>query len=247
LAEESRLHDIGACVFDAYGTLFDVNAAAARCRDVLGDKADALASIWRTKQLEYTWLRSLRGDYVDFWHVTGQSLDYAMAALQLEDDALRTRLMELYLVLDAYPEVREMLSTIKGAGVRTAILSNGSPTMLVAAVRRAELEDLLDEVISVDSVRIYKPHPRVYQLAVDRLRLPSKAYAFSRPTPGMPRAPLISVSAWSGSTASGSIPSNCPVCRKRKSMIWRLCLACSDCERPSVSTTIPAIENAFVA
>jgi 2-haloacid dehalogenase len=190
LAEEAKLHDIGACVFDAYGTLFDVTAAAARCRDVLGDKADALASIWRTKQLEYTWLRSLRGDYVDFWHVTGQSLDYAMAALQLEDDALRTRLMELYLILDAYPEVREMLRTIKEARVKTAILSNGSPSMLVAAVRRAELEDLLDEVISVDSVRIYKPHPSVYQLAVDRLRLPSEHICF------------LSANAWDASGAA---------------------------------------------
>lgn len=190
MAEKARLHDIGACVFDAYGTLFDVNAAAARCRDALGDKADALASLWRTKQLEYTWLRSLRGDYVDFWHVTGQSLDYAMAALKLEDDALRTRLMELYLVLDAYPEVREMLSRIKGAEMRTAILSNGSPSMLIAAVRRAELEDLLDEVISVDSVRIYKPHPSVYQLAVDRLRLPPERICF------------LSANAWDASGAA---------------------------------------------
>jgi 2-haloacid dehalogenase len=190
LAADGRIRNIGACVFDAYGTLFDVTAAAARCRDALGENADALASIWRTKQLEYTWLRSLRGDYVDFWHVTGQGLDYAMAALKLEDDALRTRLMELYLVLDAYPEVRKMLSTIKEAGMRTAILSNGSPSMLVAAVRRAELEDLLDEVISVDSVRIYKPHPSVYQLAVDRLRMPPERICF------------LSANAWDASGAA---------------------------------------------
>jgi 2-haloacid dehalogenase len=190
LTTEAKLQDIGACVFDAYGTLFDVNAAAARCRDALGDKADALASLWRTKQLEYTWLRSLRGDYVDFWHVTGQSLDYAMAALKLEDKSLRTRLMELYLVLDAYPEVREMLNTIKGAGVKTAILSNGSPSMLVAAVRQAKLEDLLDKVVSVDSARIYKPHPTVYQLAVDRLRLPSERICF------------LSANAWDASGAA---------------------------------------------
>jgi len=190
LAADGRIRNIGACVFDAYGTLFDVAAAAARCRDALGENADALASIWRTKQLEYTWLRSLRGDYVDFWHVTGQGLDYAMAALKLEDDALRTRLMELYLVLDAYPEVRKMLSTIKETGMRTAILSNGSPSMLVAAVRRAELEELLDEVISVDSVRIYKPHPSVYQLAVDRLRMPPERICF------------LSANAWDASGAA---------------------------------------------
>lgn len=190
MAATGKIENIGACVFDAYGTLFDVNAAAARCRDALGDKADALASLWRTKQLEYTWLRSLRGDYVDFWHVTGQSLDYAMDALKLGDKALRTRLMELYLALDAYPEVKEMLSTLKGAGMRTAILSNGSPSMLVAAVRRAELEDLLDEMISVDSVRIYKPHPSVYQLAVDRMRLDSERICF------------LSANAWDASGAA---------------------------------------------
>ena len=144
----------------------------------MGDNADALASLWRSKQLEYSWQRSLRGDYVDFWHVTGHSLDYAMAALGIQDKALRTRLMELYLTLDAYPEVKEVLNTIKGAGVRTAILSNGSPTMLVAAVRHAELEDLLDHVISVDATRIYKPHPSVYQLSVDHLRLPSERICF---------------------------------------------------------------------
>jgi 2-haloacid dehalogenase len=190
LAADAKIRDIGACVFDAYGTLFDVAAAAARCRDALGDKADALASLWRTKQLEYTWLRSLRGDYVDFWHVTGQSLDYAMASLNLEDSALRTRLMELYLVLDAYPEVREMLSTIKSAGVRTAILSNGSPSMLIAAVQRAQLQNLLDEVISVDPVGIYKPHPSVYQLAVDKMRLPPEQICF------------LSANAWDASGAA---------------------------------------------
>ena len=132
------------CVFDAYGTLFDVGAATARCRDALGEHADALSALWRTKQLEYTWLRSLRGDFVDFWHVTGQSLDYAWPALGLDDPALRSRLMELYFVLDAYPEVPETLRALKAAGVRTAILSNGSPSMLIAAVQRAGCDDLLD-------------------------------------------------------------------------------------------------------
>jgi 2-haloacid dehalogenase len=190
VAGDEKIKDVGACVFDAYGTLFDVSAAAARCRGPLGDKADALASLWRTKQLEYTWLRSLRGDYVDFWHVTGQSLDYAMAALKLEDNALRARLMELYLVLDAYPEVREMLITLKGAGLKTAILSNGSPSMLIAAVRHARIQELLDEVISVDAVRIYKPHPSVYQLAVDTLRLPPERICF------------LSANAWDASGAA---------------------------------------------
>jgi 2-haloacid dehalogenase len=178
MAEGKTLNDIKACVFDAYGTLFDTNVATAGCRDVLGGSANALASIWRTKQLEYTWLRSLRGDYVDFWHITGQSLDYAMASLGLADDCLRARLMELYYVLDIYPEVPGVLEAIKSSGRRLAILSNGSPSMLIAAVRRAGLERLLSEIISVDAVKIYKPHPSVYQLAVDRLRVAREHICF---------------------------------------------------------------------
>ncbi len=170
--------DIGACVFDAYGTLFDVAAAAVRCQDALGDQVQPLAAVWRTKQLEYTWLRSLMGEFADFWHVTGQALDYAMETLDLDDAALRTRLMELYLRLDTFPEVRDTLATLTGAGVKTAVLSNASVTMLTAAVKSAELEDLLDAVISVDPLRIYKPHPSVYQLAVDTLILPPERICF---------------------------------------------------------------------
>jgi 2-haloacid dehalogenase len=169
---------VSACVFDAYGTLFDVSAATARCRNELGDRADALTTLWRSKQLEYSWLRSLRGDYVDFWHITGQSLDYALAALDLNDPALRSRLMELYFVLDAFADVRDALAELKSVGLKTAILSNGSPSMLTAAVHRNHLDDLLDAVISVDPVRTYKPHPTVYQLAVDRLKLPAERICF---------------------------------------------------------------------
>jgi len=178
MTEAKKISPIGACVFDAYGTLFDVTAAAARCSDTLGDKAAPLAALWRTKQLEYTWQRSLRGDFVDFWHVTGQGLDYTMASLGIDDNALRTRLMELYLVLDAYPEVKDVLKQLKDGGFRTANLSNGSQTMLVAAVRNAGLENLLDDVITVDPLEIYKPHPSVYQLAVDRLRVPAEEICF---------------------------------------------------------------------
>ena len=161
------LDDIGACVFDAYGTLFDV-AAAARCGDDLGDKAGPLAVLWRTKQLEYTWLRSLMGEYVDFWQVTGDGLDYAMATLGISGD-LRPRLMDLYVRLDAYGEVKDVLGGLKAADIKTAILSNGAPSMLEAAVKNAGIDDLLDDVLSVDSIGVYKPHPRVYQLAVDGL------------------------------------------------------------------------------
>ncbi len=171
------LDDIGACVFDAYGTLFDVAAAAARCRDDLGDKADPLAALWRTKQLEYTWLRSLMDEYVDFRQVTGDGLDYAMATLGIGED-LRPRLMDLYMRLDAYGEVKDVLSGLKAAGIKTAILSNGAPAMLEAAVKNAGIDDLLDDVLSVDSIGIYKPHPRVYQLAVDGLSLPAGRICF---------------------------------------------------------------------
>ena len=163
----AKIEDIGACVFDAYGTLFDVAAAAARCKDDLGDKAAELTAIWRTRQLEYTWLRSLMQEYVEFWKVTGDGLDYAMAALGIEDGALREKLMDIYMRLDAYPEVKDVLAALKGGGIKTAILSNGTPKMLAAAVDNAEIADLLDDVFSVDSIGIYKPHPSVYQMAVD--------------------------------------------------------------------------------
>jgi len=169
MAWTTPLADTKACVFDAYGTLFDVAAAAARCRGELGDKADPLAQIWRTKQLEYTWLRSLMGAYEDFWTLTGDALDFAMAALELDGGGLRDRLMELYFKLDAYGEAASVLGTVKDAGRATAILSNGSPAMLAAAVENAGIRALLDQVFSVDGLGIYKPHPSVYQLCVDGL------------------------------------------------------------------------------
>ena len=165
----AKIEDIGACVFDAYGTLFDVAAAAAQCRDALGDKADELSVLWRTRQLEYTWLRSLMQEYVEFRQVTGDGLDYAMAALGIEDDALRQRLMDIYMRLDAYPEVKDVLSALKAGGIKTAVLSNGSPEMLSSAVDNAGIADLLDDVFSVDSIGVYKPHPSVYQMAVGGL------------------------------------------------------------------------------
>lgn len=166
-----RIDGIKACVFDAYGTLFDVHSAAARCRDDLGDKADALSVLWRQKQLEYTWLRSLMAAHADFWQVTGDALDYAMAATGLEDAALREKLMALYLALDAYPEVPQTLERLRKSGMRTAILSNGSPTMLGAAVESAGIAAHLDHVLSVEDVGIFKVAKQTYQLAVDRFGL----------------------------------------------------------------------------
>lgn len=165
----ARFSGINACVFDAYGTLFDVHSAVGRHRARLGENADKVSMAWRTKQLEYTWLRSIMDRYVDFWQITGHALDFALQANGIEDDALREDLMGAYLALECYPEVPEVLSTLKDAGMHTAILSNGSPMMLEAAVDSAGLGGLLDDVISVDLLGVYKPAMDVYQLVLERL------------------------------------------------------------------------------
>jgi 2-haloacid dehalogenase len=166
---DATLAGIKACVFDAYGTLFDYASAAEGCRDLLGDKTDLLTALWRDKQLQYSWLRAVQGRHADFWQVTGDALDYALEGLDLANSALRERLMNLYLTLAAFPEVPEVLRRLRTAGLATAILSNGSPAMLRAAVAGAGVGGLLDAVLSVEEVGVYKPHPTVYQLAVDRL------------------------------------------------------------------------------
>ena len=160
-----------AVIFDAYGTLFDVNSAARSAQDSLAEKWQPLADLWRTKQLQYTWLRGLAGRHADFWQVTGEALDFAMSTLQLEDPALRARLMNLYLVLDAYPEVPETLKRLRAAGMKLAVLSNGTPAMLAAAVDKAGIARLLEVTLSVEEVKVYKPHPSVYGLACERLNL----------------------------------------------------------------------------
>jgi 2-haloacid dehalogenase len=175
---QTRLTGIKACVFDAYGTLFDFASAAKGCRDVLGDDTDRLTTLWRDKQLQYTWLRAVQGRHAEFWQVTGEALDYSLETLGIDRPGLRDQLMALYLSLDAFPEVPETLRRLKAAGLRTAILSNGSPRMLEAVVKGAKLDGLLDAVLSVEAVGVYKPHPRVYQLAVDRLAVPATAIAF---------------------------------------------------------------------
>jgi 2-haloacid dehalogenase len=151
-------------VFDAYGTLFDFASAARRCADRLGAQADALTQLWRTKQVEYTWLRSLMGRHADFWQVTGEALDNAMATLGIADVALRARLMELYLALDPFPDARAMLERLQEDGRHTAILSNGTPTMLHRAVEAAGFAGLFDDVLSVEEAGIFKPHPASYRV-----------------------------------------------------------------------------------
>jgi 2-haloacid dehalogenase len=176
--KDGRLKGVSACVFDAYGTLFDFASAAKRCRDLLGDSTDKLTALWRDKQLQYTWLRAVQGRHADFWQVTADALDFALETLAIDRSGTRERLMNLYLTLDVFPEVPDVLRQLKQAGLRTAILSNGSPKMLDAVVRAAGLEKLLDAVLSVEEVGVYKPHPKVYQLAVDRLDIPARAIAF---------------------------------------------------------------------
>lgn len=172
------LRDIDACVFDAYGTLLDFNSAAAQASDVLGDRAAALSDLWRSKQVQYTWLRSLMGRYVPFWQVTGEALDFALDTMNLGDAGLRDRLMSLYRQLAPFPEVVDTLRRLRAAGRRTAILTNGSQEMIDAGCRHAGIAPLLDAVLSVDDVGVFKPHPRVYQLAVDRLGIPPARIVF---------------------------------------------------------------------
>jgi 2-haloacid dehalogenase len=164
-------------VFDAYGTLFDYSSAAARCGEILGAKGESLNRLWRDKQLQYTWLRTLQDKHTDFWQVTADALDFALQALGL-DTQLRGALMDAYRTLDAFPEVPEVLERLKGKGIKTAILSNGSREMLQSAVSNAGIAGLLDAVLSVEEVGVYKPHPKVYQLAVDRLGIERQAVSY---------------------------------------------------------------------
>lgn len=172
------LRGIRACVFDAYGTLFDFGSAAAACKDVLGDRTAAVTTLWRDKQLQYTWLRTAQDRYADFWQVTADALDYTLDALDITEPGLHDRLMGLYLQLQTFPEVPETLRRLRAKGVRTAILSNGSPRMLDAVVAHNGLGDLLDAVLSVDAVGVFKTHPKTYQMAVDRLGVPATAISF---------------------------------------------------------------------
>jgi 2-haloacid dehalogenase len=174
----NRLEGIRACVFDAYGTLFDFASAAAACPDIAADKRAALTALWRDKQLQYTWLRSLQDRYADFWQVTGDALDFALDSLGLETPALRDRLMGLYRTLSPFPEVPGVLGALRRAGFSTAILSNGSPAMLEEVVAGAGLGGLFDAVLSVDAVRVFKTDPRVYQYALDHLGLGASEVAF---------------------------------------------------------------------
>jgi 2-haloacid dehalogenase len=186
----SKIQNVKACVFDAYGTLFDIHAPTAAIADELGDNAQSLSDMWRAKQLQYTWLRSLMDAYTDFWRVTGDGLDYALAAHEIDNPDIRQRLMDLYLTLDAYPDAIATLQKLKKAGYATGILSNGSLDMLTAAVNNSGLAKQLDEVMSVEDVGIFKPSARVYQMAVDRMGVLPRQICF------------VSANAWDASGAA---------------------------------------------
>jgi 2-haloacid dehalogenase len=157
-------------IFDAYGTLFDVHAAIARHRAQAGPDADRVSATWRSKQLEYTWTLTLAGQYRDFWVLTERALDYALALVPTVDKSLKPALLDSYFKLDAYPDARAALKTLKAKGHKTGILSNGSPAMLESAVDTADIGDDLDAVLSVDALKMFKPRPEVYGLVTDHFK-----------------------------------------------------------------------------
>src|SRR5437763_1460814 len=167
-----------AYVFDAYGTLFDVHAAIGRHRVAAGPDADRLSDLWRQKQLEYSWTLTLAGHYLDFWRLTERALDYALARVPSVDKALRSSLLDAYFKLDAFADALPALAALKARGLSTAILSNGSPRMLDGAVEAGKLKPVLDAVLSVDVLRIYKPRPEVYALVTHACKITPAEVAF---------------------------------------------------------------------
>jgi 2-haloacid dehalogenase len=170
-----------ACVFDAYGTMFDVQSAVARHAKSVGPAAAEISNLWRAKQLEYSWIHSLMRRHVDFWELTNSALDYALAFHGVSDDRLKRALLESYLALDSYQETPIVLRKLREAGVKTAILSNGSPYMLQHAVESAGIGGLIDQCLSIEEVGVYKPDPAAYQLAIAALKIqcPPEACFFS--------------------------------------------------------------------
>lgn len=170
--------NIEACVFDAYGTLFDVHSAVAALGSEIGPEHKRLSMAWRVRQLEYTWLRSLMHAHVDFWDLTADALHVSLRECGLEGAGIHDRLMQAYLSLSAFSEVASVLQLLKRANLKTAILTNGSPMMIQAAVKNAGIEQWIDQQLSVEEVGVFKPDPRVYQLAVDRLGVSADRIAF---------------------------------------------------------------------
>jgi len=171
------MKNIKAIIFDAYGTLFDVNSAAEKCKDKIGDKWEDFANYWRTTQLEYTWLRSLMNRHKDFWQVTEDSLDKSMKAFKI-NLSMRDELLNLYKVLATYNEVPEVLKTLKEKKFKLAILSNGTPTLLNELVKSNKLHKLFDDLFSIEQVGIYKPDSKVYDLPIKKYQIEKNEVAF---------------------------------------------------------------------
>jgi 2-haloacid dehalogenase len=162
-----KMRNVTACVFDAYGTLFDVNSAAAKCKEKLGDKWENFANAWRTTQLEYTWLRSLMKKHKNFCQITEDSLDHAMETFNINKN-MRKELLNLYKELSPYPEVKECLDALKSKKIKIAILSNGTPDLLNELVESNNIQSYFDNIISVEDVKIYKPDPKVYEMPIKK-------------------------------------------------------------------------------
>jgi 2-haloacid dehalogenase len=171
------MKDIKAIVFDAYGTLFDVNSAAEKCKGKIGDKWEGFANFWRTTQLEYTWLRSLMKRHKDFWQITEDSLDKSMKVFKI-DSSMKNELLNLYKVLSPYPEVKEVLKKLKKKECRLAILSNGTPTLLNKLVESNNLENIFDDLFSIEEVGIYKPDSKVYDIPIKKYKIKADKVAF---------------------------------------------------------------------
>ena len=171
------MKNVKAIIFDAYGTLFDVNSAAEKCKDKIGDKWESFANFWRTTQLEYTWLRSLMKRHKDFWQITEDSLDKSMKAFSI-DPSMKNELMNLYKVLSPFKEVPETLKKLKGKNFKLAILSNGSPSLLDELVKSNNLDKLFDDIFSIEEVGIYKPDSRVYDLPIKKYKIKNSEVMF---------------------------------------------------------------------
>ena len=172
------MNEIKVCIFDAYGTLFDVNAACRELSIEVGDKWQDLAKLWRLRQTEYMWLRNSMNEYIKFWNITEDALEYAMDTLDIKNDKLKNKLLDLYLKLEAYPEVKKVLTQLKKEGYKTGILSNGSEAMLASAVKNAQIQNLLDKVLSVEKCKIYKPSDKVYDLVEKEFNIKKNNVAF---------------------------------------------------------------------
>ena len=171
------MKNVKAIIFDAYGTLFDVNSAAEKCKDKIGDKWEPFANFWRTTQLEYTWLRSLMGRHKDFWQVTEDSLDKSMKAFNI-DSSMKNELLNLYKILSPYKEVSETLKALKEKKFKLAILSNGTPSLLNELVKSNNLNNLFDDIFSIEEVGIYKPDSKVYDMPVKKYKIKKDEIAF---------------------------------------------------------------------